>query len=102
MAATDNALTSLPLPTQVTIDPASAPLHTPREMGLISSFLGKAWADMDAHEAEQAGVWLALRRMGFDPAWDDAADILVEYRAGVNPQNGGPQTTSPGSADSGE
>jgi len=85
----------------VQIETGKAPMHTPREMGLISGFVGKAWTDMDPMEAEQAGVWLALRRLGFNPEWDQAADILVEYVT-PDPQNGGPPTISPDSVGSGE
>jgi len=96
---TDNTVTGLPA--KVTIDPQNPPAHTPREIGLVSGFLGKEWGAMTAAEADQAGVWLTLRRLGYDPTWDQALDVLVDYRT-ADPTNGGPPTSSPDSAGSGE
>jgi hypothetical protein len=66
------------LPAAVTIDPQHPPKHTPREMQIVEAEIGKAGQDMTAGEGEQALVFFALRRLGYEPTWDDAADVFLD------------------------
>lgn len=56
----------------------------------LSELLGGAEDDMDlAPDRIQAMVWVALRRAGFTPSWDQAGDVLpVMGDQVVDPTNG--------------
>jgi len=109
MAQPDN-VTGLPrpLPAMVELDPSVMPMHTPRETSLLKAMTGRslteltAGEDADDGDRERVLVWFALRRLGFEPTWEQAGDVLVSYSLeSVNPPSGGPQTNSPPSAGTG-
>lgn len=79
------------LPESVRVDPAHPPKHTPREMQLVESFMGKNAEAMTIGEGEQAIAFFALRRLGYEPTWDDAADVFVDAVA-MDPPEGAPAT----------
>jgi len=93
-----------PLPDTVAIDPAHPPKHTPREMQMVESFLAKNAEEMTIGEGEQAVAWFALRRLGYDPSWEEASDVFVD-QVPLDPTNASPgivpSSISPGSASSG-
>ena len=66
------------LPATIKVDPRHPPKHTPREMQLVESFLGKNAEAMTIGEGEQAIAFFALRRLGHDPTWEQAGDVFVE------------------------
>jgi hypothetical protein len=99
-----------PLPTRVDVANISDLSMTPNELrGLkvatggrpMEALMGAAADDADRM---QAIVWLELRRRGFSPSWDDAADVAISFAGAVLPDPTPTDTTptSPGSADSGE
>ena len=54
----------------------------------------------DEGEAERLLVWFTLRRLGFDPTWEEAGDVLVNYVTPDPPTVSG-STSSPPSATTG-
>ena len=53
------------------------PMHTPRETSLLKAMSGMTIADMtgdgaDPGDGERMLVWFALRRLGFEPTWEEA------------------------------
>lgn len=94
-----------PLPTTIELDPAHLPRHTPREMQLVEAELGKPAGEMTVGEGEQAMAFFALRRLGYDPSWEQAGDVLVD-QVTPGPPNGEPAsdgtTSSPDSVGTGE
>lgn len=102
---TQNGPVPKDLPTEVDIDAERPPRHTPREMSLVESMAGKRFQDFGIGEAEQAMAWFQLRRLGFDPTWEQAGDIFVNTVT-LDPTNVSPNvvrsTTSPPSVISGE
>lgn len=103
-AAQDNGRTVEELPTELKIDPTQPPKHTPREMDRVEAMAGMPINDFSPGLAERMAVWLHLRRLGFDPTWEQAADVLVDYVT-PDPQTAVPATpdsvTSPGSVTTG-
>lgn|SRR5262245_28761015 len=91
------------LPAEVEIDPSAMPAHTPREMSLIQAMTGRSVTEInDDGDRERMFVWFTLRRLGYEPSWDDCADVLIRYKTTPDPTPTEPPTTSPGSAGSGE
>lgn len=84
MENTEN-LTSLPkrrLPEVVELDPAAGlPPHSPRETALLEEQSGKSFEELgnSVSNGERLLVWFTLRRMGYEPTWDEAADVLIRY-----------------------
>ena len=94
-----------PLPEVVDISTTEMPMHTPRETALIRSLTGKSVLELTGEDAadedrERVLVWFALRRLGFEPTWDDTLDVLIRFSM-PDPPNAAPPNTSRGSADSG-
>ena len=92
------------LPDVVFIDPQHPPRHTAREMQMVEAELGKSIADLTAGQGEQVMVFFHLRRLGYDPTFEQAADVLVD-QAEPDPTSGPSEpaasSTSPGSAGTG-
>lgn len=86
-----------PLPESIEIreDAAEAGL-TPRELrelkeasGLRIDYLMSDEADYD--EKSQLGVFIALRRAGYEPTWEEALDVRpVQVEAVPDPTNAAP------------
>ena len=85
------------LPTELKIDATQTPKHTPREMDRIEAMAGKPISDFTPGMAERMAVWLHLRRLGYDPTWEEAADVLVEFVT-PDPQTAGPASEPPASS----
>ena len=93
------------IPAQLEIDPTSMPLHTPREMSLLAAMSGKQFQELGGENADPGDreamlAWFTLRRLGFEPTWDEACDVLIDYKL-PNPPNGDEPRNSPPSAVSG-
>ena len=91
------------LPEAITIDPAAGiPPHSPREMSLLAEMTGRQLDELAGEGADQGDrecllVWFTLRRLGFEPTWEEARDQLVNYVL-PNPLGDASSRTSPGSA----
>lgn len=78
-----------PLPDRIEVDPNAADMGmTPRELrelknasGLRLDYLMGDECDLD--EKAQLGTFIALRRAGYDPTWDEALDVLAVPKAGT-------------------
>jgi len=68
---------------------------TPREMRELKDASGQRLdyllgPDADWDEKTQVGVWIALKRAGYDPSWDDTLDVRpVQQPATPDPTSGG-------------
>ena len=73
--------TSTGLPTTIELDPAAGmPPYSPRELSLIEEYTGKDFDKISSGgDRMRVMVWLHLRRLGFDPSWEDAAEVLIEH-----------------------
>jgi len=107
MSAAEPPLRSVPrLPESVRIDAKNPiPPHSPRELAIIEDGSGLTFQELVGEDArhsnrERVMVFLALRRLGFEPTWDDTLDVMVDYVA-PDPPSAAPPTTSPPSATSG-
>jgi hypothetical protein len=97
-----------PLPTEVVIDPNHPiPPHNARDVGILKGLTGKTFTELMGSEGDDetrmaVTIWLHLRRMGFDPTLDEAAEVLIRYEEPTpDPTSDRPSTTSPPSATSG-
>ena len=96
-----------PMPAEVELDPtAGFPPHTARETSLLGELAGRPFTelvgdDSDQGDKERVLVWFALRRLGYEPSWDEAADVLIHYRT-PDPTSGEQLASSPPSVTSGE
>jgi hypothetical protein len=94
------------LPELVEIDVNTGmPPHSPRETSLLRELTGKgfqelAGEDADDGDRERVLVWFKLRRLGYEPTWEEAGDVLIDYVA-ANPPSGGDSASSPPSVGSG-
>jgi hypothetical protein len=94
------------LPEMIEIDPAAPmPPHSPRESGLLEEMTGKDFTALVGEEAstrdrEKVLVWFRLRRLGFEPTWEEVDDVLIDYRT-PDPISAEASSSSPPSADSG-
>jgi hypothetical protein len=94
------------LPDSVQFDVnAGMPPHSPRETSLLKEMTGRSFQELagegaDDGDREQVLVWFKLRRLGYEPTWEEAGDVLIDYVA-TNPSSGGDSTSSPPSAGSG-
>jgi hypothetical protein len=94
------------LPEMIEIDPkAPMPPHSPRETALLKKLSGKSFPELVGEDADDADrekvlVWFKLRRLGYEPGWDEVDDILIDYRE-PDPQSAEGSTSSPPSAGSG-
>lgn len=108
MAAT-SALTEVqrpPMPEIVEVDPSSMPPHSPRELTLLKAMTGRGFQELvneDADDGDRATVliWFKLRRLGFDPTWEEAGNVLIQYVT-PDPPSAGVSTNSPPSVTGGE
>jgi hypothetical protein len=95
-----------PLPEVIEFDTsAGMPPHSPRETSMLKEMTGRSFQELagenaDAGDREQVLVWFKLRRLGFEPSWEEAGDVLIDYVT-PNPPSGGDSTSSPPSAGSG-
>jgi len=68
---------------------------TPREMRELKDASGQRLdyllgPDADWDEKTQVGVWIALKRAGYDPTWDDTLDVRpVQEQAPPDPTSAG-------------
>ena len=91
----------------VTVTPNSVSIRfTPNEMRIVREATGKGMDELLGGGAltednSQAIIYSKLRREGFDVTWEQAGDIVLEFRE-ADPTSGGPSTSSPPSAGSGE
>jgi hypothetical protein len=80
------------LPVQIDVDPQDAmPPHSPRETSMLTAMTGKGFQELvgdgaDDGDRERVMVWFTLRRLGYQPSWEDAADVLINYTM-PDPQN---------------
>ena len=74
-----------PLPEVVEIDVSvGMPPHSPRETSLLREQTGRgfqelAGEDADDGDRERVMVWFKLRRLGYEPTWEEAGDVLIDY-----------------------
>ena len=74
-----------PLPDVVEIDvTAGMPPHTARETSLLTSMTGRDYQALAGEGAndgdrERVIVWFTLRRLGYEPSWEEAGDVLIRY-----------------------
>jgi hypothetical protein len=98
-----------PVPSSIDIDPTAMAevAMSPNELRQLKLQTGKNLSTLLGDEGEDADrlqvmVWLRLRRDGINASWDEAGDVSVVYRSTEpDPTNGGPPTSSPGSAGTG-
>jgi hypothetical protein len=94
------------MPEMVELDPAAGmPPHSPAEMSLLREMTGKPLAELVGEEGDDGDkeavlIWFTLRRLGYEPTWEEARNQLVSYVT-PTPPSGGDSTTSPPSAASG-
>lgn len=94
------------LPDVIEIDPTEGmPPHSARETSLLAQLSGKKLEELVGDNADQGDrervlVWFRLRRLGYEPTWDEAGDVLINYVL-PNPPSGGASTGSPPSATTG-
>jgi hypothetical protein len=84
---------------------AGMPPHSPRETSMLKEMTGRSFQELagegaDDGDRERVLVWFKLRRLGFEPTWEETGDVLIEYVT-PNPPSGGDSTSSPPSAGSG-
>ena len=95
------------MPEMVTINPASLPRHTPNEVRLLKQMTGKTYTELAGEDAaredqEQVMLWVALRRLGYEPTWEEAGDVVLDFNTPpADPTSGESSTSSPPSAGSG-
>lgn len=94
------------LPAILEIEAGGIPVHTPRETALLKAMSGKDFTELVGEGAEQSDreralAWFTLRRLGFEPTWEDTEDVLIDFKM-PNPQNGdGPRSSPPSVASGG-
>jgi hypothetical protein len=81
------------------------PPHSPRETSLLREMTGKGFQELagegaDDGDRERVLVWFKLRRLGYEPSWEEVGDVLIDY-VGANPPSSGDSANSPPSAGSG-
>ena len=64
------------------------------------SYFELAGGDAPAEDQERVMVWLALRRLGYEPTWEEAEHVLLDFQT-PDPTKGGSSTSSPPSVDIG-
>ena len=97
-----------PLPAEVEID-LSSPMvpHTSAEITMLKVMTGKRYQELvgegaDDGERFQVMVWLRLRRLGFQPTWAEAGDVVIKWvNVPEDPTNAADLTTLPASVVSG-
>jgi len=106
MADSPLAHLPVPLPDVVTLT-SVAPRFSANELRMLKAQTGRTMEDLLGPGAEDADrwqtmAWLELRRAGHDVSWQDAGDVQVAVVDETpDPTNGGPSTSSPGSAATG-
>jgi hypothetical protein len=90
------------LPREVLV--GTTPRMSPNEMRVLKAQTGRTLESImgDEADAAQALVWLELRRQGYSPTWDQAADVFAVYEAAADPTTAAGSTSSPRSAISGD
>jgi hypothetical protein len=87
-----------PLPDVVDIDmTAGLPPHSPRETTLLQQMTGRTFVELAGEDADHGDretvlVWFRLRRLGFEPTWEEAQNVLINYQA-ANPTTAEGSTT---------
>jgi hypothetical protein len=81
------------------------PPHSPRETSMLRDLTGKGFQELvgegaDDGDREAVMVWFKLRRLGYEPTFEEARDVLIEYVA-PDPTNAADSTPSPPSAGTG-
>jgi hypothetical protein len=84
---------------------AGMPPHSPRETAMLKEMTGRSFQELagegaDDGDRERVLVWFKLRRLGYEPSWEEAGDVLIDYVT-PNPPSGGASTSSPPSVGSG-
>jgi hypothetical protein len=79
-----------PLPEMIELDPEEGmPPHSPREMSMVQAELGCSPDEVtDVGDAEAMLVWFKLRRMGYDPTFEEARDVIVKQVVPTPPNAG--------------
>lgn len=82
------------------------PPHSPRETSMLKQMTGSSFAELVGPDADDGDrecvlVWFKLRRLGYEPTFEEARDVLVRY-VQPDPTSGGEPTTLPPSAATGE
>ena len=95
------------LPDEVAL-PQELKMLTPNELRLLKAMTGKPLEDLvgdGADEADQMqmGIWLELRRQGFDVNWEEAGDVrpVMSEPELSDPSPTDTSPASPGSVTSG-
>jgi hypothetical protein len=74
-----------PLPEIVKLDLSEGmPPHSPIELELLEQQTGRTFEKLTGEEAsgadrERALIWLRLRRLGYEPTWQEVGTILIDY-----------------------
>ena len=92
------------LPTEVTVSQKPDVRFSPNQMRQLKAETGQTMNDLMGEGATEENrmqglVWLELKRLGYDPSWDEAGDVVVKFEADEpDPTSAAPLTTSPDSA----
>jgi len=110
MAETVTEIRPPALPDRVALSPNMS--LTPNEMRVLkdktgrnlNELLGGDVEDMDeAPDRIQSLIWVQLRRDGYDVTWEQAGDVLPDFREpDADPTSGGSSSSSSTSAASGQ
>lgn len=94
------------IPDVVDVDiSAGLPPHSARETSLLRDLTGRGFSELAGEDADEGDrerviVWFTLRRLGYEPTWEEAGDVLIRYVT-PGPPNGEQPAGSPPSATSG-
>jgi hypothetical protein len=84
-----------PLPESIRVD--TNPRFSPNELRVMKAQTGRSLDSImnEPENAVQAMIWKALRRAGFDPTFDECADVEAEFPTPEPPDpfTGAPSTT---------
>lgn len=91
MAETDHELKAVPeraaLPTVFKVNMADGmPPHSPAELEQLEQETGKTFEQLGGTEASTASqerllIYFGLRRLGYEPTWEEAGHVLLDYQA---------------------
>ena len=96
-----------PLPESITISGTPNVRLSANDMRALRKATGKTMEELMGENAAdedrlQAVAWLELRRQGYEPTWEQAGELALQFETEVpDPTSGEPSTSSPPSAASG-
>ena len=69
------------------------PPHSPRELSMLRASTGKGFQDLIGPDAldedrERVLIWFKLRRLGYEPTWEEAEEVLINYVQPNPPKDG--------------